>query len=226
MTSGAGGGRGVLDGAFALLEALNARGGQAGLSELVRGTGLPRTTTYRLLEQLVELGAVERSSRRYRIGSRVFRLGQSWEPELRKFARHWLPVLSTRMAASLVLAVSREDRVLVVSGATPAGSQVGSEVRMWPGRTLPSGTAASRLLAAYEHGGGKGGAAIRTNGFAVETRSVLAVFGSVAVPVRSPDGRVAATLAAVVPVGRDPLSSVAGLMSTARLFGGVLAAAS
>lgn len=102
---------------------------------------------HRLLNQLVDLGAVERSDRRYRIGSRVFRLGRFWQPEPRDLAREWLPTLSARMRASLVLAV----------------------------------------------------------------------------PVRTPDGRVGAALAAVLPAHRDPASTVAGLASTARTFSAALA---
>ncbi|MEU1167189.1 helix-turn-helix domain-containing protein, partial [Streptomyces sp. NPDC005921] len=69
----------MLEGAFALLGAVE-RAGEAGLTRLAAECGLPKTTTYRLLEQLVDLGAVERSRKGYRMGSRIFRLGQGWQP--------------------------------------------------------------------------------------------------------------------------------------------------
>lgn len=204
-------GRGVLEGAFALLESLNALGGSAGFAELVRAGDLPKTTTHRLLDQLVELGAVERTPDGYRTGSRVFRLGQSWQPELRERAREWLPVLSARIRASVILAVPSEQRVLVVAGE-------GGGIR--PGMTLPPGTAAGRLLAAHAYPVGEPGRdadEILARGFAADN-------GSAAVPVRTPDGRTAAALAAVPLPGRNPLALVAGLVSTARTLGAALTA--
>src|SRR4029450_1341231 len=73
------GGRSVLEGAFGLLGAVE-RAGEASLTQLAAQCGLPKTTTYRLLEQLMELRAVERSGAGYRLGSRLFRLGQAWQP--------------------------------------------------------------------------------------------------------------------------------------------------
>lgn len=202
-------GRGVLEGAFALLESLNALGGRAGFAELMRAADLPKTTTHRLLDQLVELGAVERGPEGYRTGSRVFRLGQSWQPELRELAREWLPVLSARLGAGVFLAVPREQRVLVVEGAG-----------IRPGTILPPGTASGRLLAAHAHPVGEPGrdaGEILARGFAADA-------GSAAVPVRTPDGRTAAALAAVPLPGRSPLALVDGLAGTARTLGAALTA--
>lgn len=218
-------GRGVLEGAFALLEALNEHGGQAGLTQLVRTSGLPKTTVHRLLDQLADLGAVERADRRYRIGSRVFRLGRFWQPELRELAREWLPAQSVRMRTSLVLAVPREGRALVAAGAVlPA-----DDVPVWPGMPLPPGTAAGRLLAAYHPALDEPDADAReilVAGYAVESETITPGLGCAAVPVRTPDGRVGAALATVLPAHRDPLSAVAGLASTARSFSAALATSS
>ncbi len=216
------GGRGVLEGAFTLLEALNDHGGRAGLTQLVRASGLPKTTVHRLLEQLVELGAVERAGRGYRIGSRVFRLGRFWQPELRDLAKEWLPSLSARMRASLVLVVPREGRALVAAGAVlPA-----DDVPVSPGSPLPPGTAAGRLLAAHHHALAEPDAdalEIRVAGFATESETITPGLGCAAVGIRTPDGRVGAALAAVLPVRRDPASAVTGLANTARSIGAALA---
>ncbi|MEV6912980.1 helix-turn-helix domain-containing protein [Amycolatopsis sp. NPDC051071] len=216
------GGRGVLEGAFTLLEALNDHGGQAGLTQLVRASGLPKTTVHRLLDQLVELGAVERAGRGYRIGSRVFRLGRFWQPELRDLAKEWLPSLSARMRVSLVLVVPREGRALVAAGAVlPA-----DDVPVSPGTPLPPGTAAGRLLAAHHPALAEpdaGALAIRAAGFATESETITPGLGCAAVAIRTPDGRVGAALAAVLPARRDPASAVTGLASTARSFSAALA---
>ncbi|MEV0505303.1 helix-turn-helix domain-containing protein, partial [Streptomyces spectabilis] len=52
-------GRGVLVGAFALLEALRRRGGEAGLTELALACALPKGRAHRLRDQLGQLGAGE-----------------------------------------------------------------------------------------------------------------------------------------------------------------------
>ncbi|WP_083212440.1 helix-turn-helix domain-containing protein [Mycobacterium parascrofulaceum] len=53
-------GRGVLDGAFRLLQALPQSGREHQHSELARITGIPRSSVYRLMSQLEAVGAVER----------------------------------------------------------------------------------------------------------------------------------------------------------------------
>ncbi|MDT7566078.1 MAG: IclR family transcriptional regulator, acetate operon repressor, partial [Pseudonocardiales bacterium] len=74
------GGRGVLEGAFELLDVLSRMPSGAGLSGLSRDSGLPKATTHRLLEQLVALGAVQRDGQRYYVGGALARLGRSWQP--------------------------------------------------------------------------------------------------------------------------------------------------
>ncbi|PXX68654.1 IclR-like helix-turn-helix domain-containing protein [Nocardia tenerifensis] len=72
-------GRGVLEGAFLLLDVL-ARVDESGPSRLAAASGLPKPTVHRLLQQLVAVGAVQRRAGRYRIGPRLFSLGQAWNP--------------------------------------------------------------------------------------------------------------------------------------------------
>jgi IclR family transcriptional regulator, KDG regulon repressor len=60
--------------AIALLEAFDRPGG-IGVSELSRSAGLPKSTAYRLLQILEEWQFIERAGRRYRLGSRLFELG-------------------------------------------------------------------------------------------------------------------------------------------------------
>ncbi|MGA5252515.1 helix-turn-helix domain-containing protein [Streptomyces pseudogriseolus] len=67
----------MLEGAFALLEALRQHGDEAGVTELAVACGVPKSTAHRLLEQLVALGAVERRGARYRLGAQLYRLGQA-----------------------------------------------------------------------------------------------------------------------------------------------------
>ncbi|MGW0392061.1 helix-turn-helix domain-containing protein [Streptomyces sp. NPDC003042] len=54
----------MLEGAFALLEALRRLGDEAGVTELALACQVPKATVHRLLDQLVALGAVERRGSR------------------------------------------------------------------------------------------------------------------------------------------------------------------
>jgi hypothetical protein len=87
------GGRGVVAAAFALLGALEAERGEAGLTTLARRSGLRNATAHRLLGQLIAVGAVEQRARRYALRSVLHRLGSGWEPwrGLREAARVPLP---------------------------------------------------------------------------------------------------------------------------------------
>lgn len=46
------------------------------VAELARRSGLPRSTTHRLVDQLLEVGLLERDGSRVRLGLRMFELGQ------------------------------------------------------------------------------------------------------------------------------------------------------
>jgi hypothetical protein len=62
-------GRGVLGRAFAVLEALAQADAGLGLTGLARASGLAKTSAYRLAEQRVALGAVQRVDQRYYVGA-------------------------------------------------------------------------------------------------------------------------------------------------------------
>lgn len=68
-------GQSVLDRAFKLLGVFGSDGLQLGLAELARKAELPKATAFRLANQLVALGALERSRSGYRLGMRLFELG-------------------------------------------------------------------------------------------------------------------------------------------------------
>ncbi|MHA6793212.1 IclR family transcriptional regulator [Pseudonocardia bannensis] len=76
---------------FELLETLADAGGEAGLSELAERTGLAPATIHRLVRTLVGLGYLRQlPSRRYTLGPRLVRLGDTAE---RLFGRWATPVL-------------------------------------------------------------------------------------------------------------------------------------
>lgn len=108
--------RGVLEGAFAVLEVLAHADAGMALTALARASGLAKTSAYRLAEQLVALGALQRVDHRYYIGARIGRIGQGWQPNplLRQAAQapvHSLAVQSRTMASLRIL---HEDRLRVI----------------------------------------------------------------------------------------------------------------
>lgn len=142
-------GRGVLHGAFAVLEEL-AKREEAGLTQLALATGLPKATTHRLLCRLADLGVVHREDGgRYRMGVRAFRWGQRWAPAQVLGTAAARPL--RRLAAagcSTVIAVRDRADVIVVAGITDPG--VDEVFQMRPGIVLPAASAAEVVLAAWD----------------------------------------------------------------------------
>ncbi|MFI8367814.1 IclR family transcriptional regulator [Streptomyces sp. NPDC085466] len=204
-------GRGVLEGAFALLDALRRCGDEAGVTELALACGVPKGSAHRLLDQLVTVGAVERRGSRYRVGPELYRLGQAWEPHpgLRLAAR--LPVQRLRgtTGASVVLAVLREDQAIVVASA-PGELEPLLPVRN--GTAFRLDTAAGTALRGPLRGGP-----------VLDREDVMDGVCCAAVPVRGRDGRTVAALAAMVPAGRRLDALAASVAEAGAALGRALA---
>jgi len=116
-------GRGVLDGAFALLDALANADEGLGLTALARATGLAKTSTHRLAEQLVTLGAVQCFEHRYYVGPRMLRIGQRWQPDplLRLCAQAPVHTLAVQSHATASLRILHEHRLRYICAAAPHG---------------------------------------------------------------------------------------------------------
>jgi IclR family transcriptional regulator, acetate operon repressor len=116
-------GRGVLDGAFAVLDALAHTDEGLGLTALARASGLAKTSAHRLAEQLVTLGAVQCVEHRYYIGPRMLRIGQRWQPDplLRRFAHAPVHALAAHSHAVASLRVLHEHRLRYICAAVPHG---------------------------------------------------------------------------------------------------------
>ena len=109
------GARAVLHGAFGVLAALRHLG-NARVSELQRRSGLPRSTVRRLLIQLENVGAVESSTGRWRLGPTVFELGAGVPASrhLRAVARRPLMDLATGTGELVALVVESAGELLVI----------------------------------------------------------------------------------------------------------------
>jgi IclR family transcriptional regulator, acetate operon repressor len=116
-------GRGVLDGAFAVLGALADTEYGLGLTALAGASGLAKTSAYRLAQQLVAVGAVQCVDHRYYIGARLGRIGQRWQPDpvLRRAAQAPVHTLAVQSRATASLRILREDRLRVICTTVPHG---------------------------------------------------------------------------------------------------------
>ena len=123
LTSPVAVGRGVLDGAFAVLDALARADEGLGLTELARASGLAKTSARRLAEQLVTLGAVQCVEHRYYVGPRMLRIGQRWQPDplLRRFAQAPVHTLAVQSHAMASLRILHEHRLRYICAAVPHG---------------------------------------------------------------------------------------------------------
>jgi IclR family acetate operon transcriptional repressor len=133
--------------AFELLERLSDAGGELGLTELASATGLPLPTIHRIIRTLVAGGYVrQESSRRYALGSRLIRLGDSASHMFGARARPFLASLVDAIGETASLAVLDGDDVVHVAqvpSPQPARTRVEAGSRV-----PPHATAAGRILLA------------------------------------------------------------------------------
>ncbi|WP_409235639.1 helix-turn-helix domain-containing protein [Streptomyces sp. PA5.6] len=141
-------GRGVLEGAFALLEELR-RVGEARLTELGTRTGLPKATVHRLLTQLSDLGAVEQCAGRYRLGPTIARLDQSRDHHRLLGRASALPLhqLKVFTGATVCVVAPSTDGMTVIHGIPGAIRDFFPHL---PGQTLPPDSAADIVMRSFE----------------------------------------------------------------------------
>jgi IclR family transcriptional regulator, acetate operon repressor len=99
-----------VDRVFAVLECLADGGGSLSLSELAAQTKLPMPTIHRLARSLVDQGYVRQEvSRRYALGPRMIRLGESASRMLGSWARPYLAGLVDRWGETANMAMLEGD---------------------------------------------------------------------------------------------------------------------
>ncbi|HVW42256.1 MAG TPA: IclR family transcriptional regulator [Amycolatopsis sp.] len=131
--------------AFELLERLADTGGEASLSELAAGSGLPMPTIHRLIRTLVALGYVrQNTNRRYALGARLIRLGENASMQFGSWARPLLAELVEEVGETANLAVLERDEVVYVAQVPSKHSmRMFTEVGR---RVLPHGTGVGKAI--------------------------------------------------------------------------------
>lgn len=101
---------------FDLLELMADAGGEVTLSHLASASGLPLPTIHRLIRTLVTAGYVRQEpSRRYALGPRLIRLGESAERLLGSWARPHLASLVDALGETANLAIFDGDEIVYVA---------------------------------------------------------------------------------------------------------------
>ncbi|MFD0484177.1 helix-turn-helix domain-containing protein [Kineococcus sp. GCM10028916] len=109
-------------------------------------TGIPRSSVYRLLDQLIGEGVVVLSYGRYLLSSEMLVMAELNEPDVgfRPVAERYLQALRERTGATVTCVVAEGTRAYVMS-VVPGVEKLPAD--LYPGRELPPGAAASVLLA-------------------------------------------------------------------------------
>jgi DNA-binding IclR family transcriptional regulator len=224
----AGTGRRVVDGVFAVLDALADTESGLGLTELTQRSGLAKASTYRLAEQLVSLGALQRHDRRYYVGARLNHIGQVWHPDprLRALAQPVVHRAAATAGAIVALSVLTGGRARLICATAPRGhTAVPEPAGDWSGHS-----ATGRVL----HGTRPGAAAhvpagwtardwsrlcvsLQEPGATVSDRhDVLSGICCVAAPVWGPNGRCAGAITAMAESASVPPALPGLVAATAR----------
>jgi IclR family acetate operon transcriptional repressor len=122
-------------------------GGEVGLSELSASSGLPLPTIHRLIRTLVDCGYVrQQANRRYALGPRLIRLGESASRLLGTWARPYLAELVEATGETANMALLDGDEVVYVAQVPSRHSmRMFTEVGR---RVLPHSTGVGKALLA------------------------------------------------------------------------------
>ncbi|MBT2509033.1 IclR family transcriptional regulator [Streptomyces sp. ISL-98] len=144
----AAGGVQSLERAFDLLERMADAGGEVGLSELSASSGLPLPTIHRLMRTLVACGYVrQQTNRRYSLGPRLIRLGESASRLLGTWARPYLARLVEETGETANMALLDGDEIVYVAQVPSKHSmRMFTEVGR---RVLPHSTGVGKALLAH-----------------------------------------------------------------------------
>lgn len=136
--------------AFDLLDAFDHDHRVLTLSEIARRSGLPKSTAHRLLTTLTDVRVVEKSSRGYRIGLRMFSMGRrSLEVQLRDIALPYLERLRLLTRQTIHLGVLDDLDVVYLEKLTSHLSPITPAVV--GGRLPAASTGVGKALLAFGH---------------------------------------------------------------------------
>jgi IclR family acetate operon transcriptional repressor len=111
-----GGGVQSVERTFELLELLADAGGEVALSQLAESSGLPLPTIHRIMRTLLTGGYVrQQPSRRYSLGPKLIRLGETAGRSLGAWARPYLAGITEAVGETSNMAILDGDKVVYVA---------------------------------------------------------------------------------------------------------------
>lgn len=211
-----------------ILEAFHADDEAVTLAELTRRTGVPKATVYRICQELVAWGALERAGVGYHLGLRLFELGQraARRRRLHEVAQPFLEELAWQTRETVHCAIRDGHDVLYIEKVgghrqVVRPSRIGGRMPLHctaTGKVLlaygPREVAEEVLAAPLRRVTGRTVVApqllraelerIRVNGYAMESEETRVGYLSVAAPVFA-DGPVCAAVSVTAPTMRGQL---------------------
>ncbi|WP_020109209.1 IclR family transcriptional regulator [Nocardia sp. 348MFTsu5.1] len=166
--------------------------GSLTLVQIVRRTGLPRSSAHRMLDHLVQLRWLQREGRHYTLGLRLVELGSLAIHQDQLHAVALPPLLQLHRSTGLVvhLAVLDGDDIVYRE---KLGGRFGGMVPTRVGARRPAApTAVGKALLAFSGYEGPEYDAIRNDGIAYEREESVSGVGCIAVPVGPLDSTIAA----------------------------------
>ena len=201
----------VIDRISLVLDAFDGPG-RLTLAQIVRRTGLPRSSAHRMLERLVQLRWLRRSGRDYELGMRLVELG-SLAVHQDRLVRAASPLLGElHRATGLVVHLAVLDGAYVVYLEKVGDRMIGAIPTRVGGRQPAHCTAVGKAILAYSDEEAEVDLQVRKTKYSISSSSQLAVelakvrahgiafereesllgFGCVAAPIGSPGEAVAA----------------------------------
>lgn len=164
----------VIDRISLVLDAFDGPG-RLTLAQIVRRTGLPRSSAHRMLERLVQLRWLRRSGRDYELGMRLVELG-SLAVHQDRLVRAAKPLLAElHCATGLVVHLAVLDGTDVVY-LDKVGERIGSALPTRVGGRQPAHcTAVGKAMLAYRDGDSTVDLRVRKTRYSIATGSQLAV---------------------------------------------------
>ncbi|MDH2414367.1 IclR family transcriptional regulator [Nocardioides sp. CER19] len=216
----------VLGKARLILEAFRIDDADLSLSELARRTGISKASVYRLAQELLDWGMLERSGQDYRLGMRAFELG-SRVPRFRVLRDTVRPLMeSVHFATKETVHLAVLDGLDVLYLEKVAGGPQATKPSQIAGRMPLHSTATGKVLLAHAPASvfddviargltrqtpativmpgmlAEQLRTIRERGYAVEQEETTAGYVSVAVPLMGSSGIVLASVSITAPVFR------------------------
>ncbi|KDE12249.1 MULTISPECIES: IclR family transcriptional regulator [Rhodococcus] len=188
----------VLDRVSLVLDAFDGAG-RLTLAQIVRRTGLPRSSAHRMLERLVTMRWLHREGRDYTLGLRLMELGSLAVHQDRLHATALPHLQELHRATGLVVHLAVLDDNDLVYLEKLGGRLAGAVPTRIGGRRPAHSTALGKALLSYTGVPGPEYDRVREHGIAYERGESVPGFGCIAVPV-GPIGSAAAAVSVCGPL--------------------------